>query len=907
MKRDHADRKKRKTRDRSVELCSEDNNLTSGNRAPDSDALSSLLSRAKARTKKDEDGNSITLVLDEITSGDALTSQSDRRKSGRRGTKRKEIQEEGEKKDSRTLFNDFSSGDGLLARLGLIGDDDVKKKRRPKRKVRVSVSRPSDACSSKNAYQSPLDDSVAARRMTLESDPQCLREGLGEGLLVSNSALVGSSQIPPERVGGGHARRPSTKVPSSSRRGRRVGSFPKVARSSVAGSLKSYEQSEGRLSEIPSMSEGEGVTGGGTTIWEGLPKPKRGKKRSYDGGESRATEDSDEDSTYDSEETDESYESDEEEESEEETVQEKKERCETELLNYFQQLFMWRMLSARKIQCAWRCYKARLALKERQQILYRHVYRVQKAATLCIQGFLQSVVGRKKLRLTQERYMIATEERAAAENRVIKSALLIADHVAAFLERRRSERELCKLLNLSNRKELQLRCVAQTLVARWWRLVLPRKRYWQRREKEVEEARSMEFLLKKQNIAAITIQRHCRGRLCRKMVEQLKRELVQRYETRQRLLHENVDLIRLCLQEFTRRCERLALEAAHRQVKQEEAAAVIQSGWRAALRSQAINNALDHCRRTSKAVLTIQRIYRRYRNDGAVRYFRRIQQVANLDRLEREYRIYRATVRLQSFARMVLAKRSARQLRAAIGRGYFFAAAVIQAACRGGAARLQLACVRRLQRQAMELYQWLCLEQKKRIVNHVCAFLRARMSCQITEQRRCRRLSEKLLLRRVVRRQLLLDKSASIIQRGVRRWLTRRREREAEERERALRALVLSCVTRIQAVMRGFLARCDYRHRRFYAQRERQRREEMEEVAVEMWVDEWRAALLQWELDRRRVESLEKTARDVIEWCFSRASLPAAATPLVVKNVMRDTDDSDDDLDPIYSTYRDDP
>ncbi|RNF09151.1 uncharacterized protein Tco025E_07034 [Trypanosoma conorhini] len=563
------------------------------------------------------------------------------------------------------------------------------------------------------------------------------------------------------------------------------------------------------------------------------------------------------------------------------------------------------MRMALRIQCAWRCNRARHMLRERQQVLYQEVYRRQKAAARCIEGMLSSVMEQRKLRKKQELCALAVEERVAWEEKLFRSALVIARYVKAFLCRRRRERELCKLLALRSLEELRLREVVATILARWWRIIVPRKAYWRRRTQEVEEQQRREELFRQQTYAATQIQRRFRGILGRREAHARREQRVEEHRSRQRRLQDSTDLVRLCLQEYTRRCNRLRREAEQRVVRREEAAAVIQSGWKAALKRQVLHNALMRCRRIVRAVLTIQRAYRRFCAGREIRYLRRVQLAMNQERLDNEYRVFRATMTLQCFGRMVVAKRTARHRRAAVGRGFFLAAVTIQSLCRGGTARAQLGLALHLRRRAAEQLAASIQMQKERTVSLTTAFLRARESCFLAEGRRCRRLTEKLYIRRYVRRELRRDKSATVIQRAVRRWLARRRLREEEERARALRALVLAAVVRIQAVMRGFLARQQYRLRRYLAQRQARKREEMEEVMVQLWVDEWRAAVLQAEHDRRRIETLEKKLREDLELGHKRGLLRAAtAAQLGVKYVPEEEEDENERS---LSTYRDDP
>ncbi|KEG07572.1 hypothetical protein DQ04_09391000 [Trypanosoma grayi] len=519
---------------------------------------------------------------------------------------------------------------------------------------------------------------------------------------------------------------------------------------------------------------------------------------------------------------------------------------------------------------------------------------------MCIEGFFSCVVEQRKLQRRRERCAALVEERVAFEVRLFESVLVIARYAVVFLRRRRRERELCKLLALRSVEELRVREAAAMIVARWWRIIPERKAYWRRRTREVVEQRRLVELQRQRNDAATRIQSRFRGLLGRREAGEERRRRVEEHRSRQRCLHDSTDLVRLCLQEYTRRCRRLEREAQRAVVQRNEAAAIIQTGWKAALKRQMLHNVLTRCRRIVRAVLAIQRAYRRFCAGREIRYLRKVQLAMNQDRLDNEYREFRATLTLQCFARIVLAKRAARHRRAAIGRGFFFAAVTIQSMCRGATARMQLGYARELQRQAAAQLLQLVQAQKERVVAVTAAFLHARESCYLTECRRCRRLTEKLYMRRYVRRELLRDKSATIIQRAVRRWIARRRQREVEEKACAMRALVLACVVRIQSVMRGFLARQQYRLRRYLSQQQERRRRDMEEVMVQLWIDEWRAAILQCEGDRRRIETLETRKREMLEYCCKMDAKAAAAAVAMVMT------DSDDEEALSLSTYRDD-
>ncbi|ORC86904.1 uncharacterized protein TM35_000252000 [Trypanosoma theileri] len=615
-------------------------------------------------------------------------------------------------------------------------------------------------------------------------------------------------------------------------------------------------------------------------------------------------------------------ESDDDEDDEPETVNEAKERCETELLTYYEIMYKRRMKAALRIQCAWRCNRARKELHRRQQILYREVYRIQKAAAMCIEGFFCIILEKRRLMQAQERCAAQVAAREVYEEKVLRSVLIISHYGKIFLRRRRRERDLCKLLSLRNVEELRVREAAATIIARWWRIVPAQRAYWQRRTIEVQQQREEEELERRRQFAAVQLQRHFRGMLGRREALQYRQRRVEEHRQRQQQLRECTDLVRLCLQEYTRRCERLALEAQQEEQRRSEAAAIIQMNWRTALQRQMMRNVITRCRRIVRAVLTIQRGYRRFCAGREIRYLRRMQQAVQQERIDRECYEYRATLTLQCFARMVLAKRTARHRRAAIGRGFFFAAIAIQSACRGGTARQQLGAALHMRRRTELLLQSIAEAQRRRVADVLAAFLQARASGFVVETRRCRRLTEKLYLRRRVRWELLRDKSATIIQKAFRRMRKRRLEREAAEQQQQQRALVLRCVIRIQALMRGALARKEFRHRRFLVQKQQRKREEMEEVMLQCFLDEWRAALLQNEVDRRRIKVMESQERELLEYyskmgvgdalaaatALAEAAKKATVTRVLHNSIHNDSNNNDENEDECnVSTYRDDP
>ncbi|KAH9598440.1 hypothetical protein LSM04_007861 [Trypanosoma melophagium] len=623
---------------------------------------------------------------------------------------------------------------------------------------------------------------------------------------------------------------------------------------------------------------------------------------------------------------DESDEEDWDEDAEPETVNEAKERCETEILTYYDIMYARRMRAARRIQCAWRCNRARKELHRRQQILYRGVYRIQKAAVMCIEGFFCIILEKQRLAQAQERCVAAVEAREVLEEKMLRSILIISRYAKVFLRRRRRERDLCKLLSLRNVEELRVREVAAIIISRWWRIVPAQRAYWRRRTIEVREQKEKEALERRQQFAAVQLQRLFRGFLGRREAQQQRERRVEEHRLRQQRLRECTDLVRLCLQEYTRRCERIALEAQQQEQRRTEAAAVIQIGWRAALQRQMMRNVITRCRRIVRAVLTIQRAYRRFRAGREIRYLRRVQEAVQHERIDRECYVYRATLTLQCFARVVLAKRAARHRRAAIGRGFFFAAIAIQSVCRGGTTRQQLGAALQMQRSTQSLLRSIAEAQRQRVANVMAAFLQARASGFLVETRRCRRLTEKLYMRRRVRWELLREKSATVIQRAFRNMRRRRQQREAEEQRQQQRALVLRCVIRIQALLRGALARREYRHRRYLVQKQQRKREEMEEVMLQCFVDEWKAALLQHEGDRRRIKVMEEQERAVLDYYYSNNSkmgfgaavaaataLAEAAKKATVSRVLHnfnsnsDEDEDEDEGECDLSTYRDDP
>lgn len=560
-----------------------------------------------------------------------------------------------------------------------------------------------------------------------------------------------------------------------------------------------------------------------------------------------------------------------EEEHEEETLEEKTTRYRREILSYFSYMHHMRHRAAIAVQCAWRCAQARQALKERQQKLYGYVHVIQQAAALCIQGFLQAFILNKARvrRLAQNE--TASVQRAAEERRRLLAAQVLSRAVRRWLDGKRQYDALRSALNVKRDERLRLYEKAAIQVQRWWPVARQRKAYWRRRAMEVEAERRHREAAEQLDRAATKIQCHVRGVLGRKMATQYRRQRMEEQKEDQRRRSQGATVIATALREYATRLERVAKAEAVAVVRREEAARIISSGWRHAIQRRLFADALQRAMTMRKAAQSIQWAWRCFVAGRQRRYLRQLRYTLAEERLAWEIVEYRATLRLQAFARMIITRAAVRRLRATRGRLWYQILEALQSAGRGALARRQLAALR-AERAAMERAEAAAAEQRRQkaaVLTQVS--LRWQQSCQLTQALHRSVLAERIVVRKAAYRQLREEAAAVVIERAVRRWLRRRRVAALEAEMAEAFVQISVAVVLIQTAWRGFLARQERRLRAMAADEAARKRIKMEEVMQLIWKDQVEELELTLILERQYIAEDEYYRRGRIRDAYTKS------------------------------------
>lgn len=497
-----------------------------------------------------------------------------------------------------------------------------------------------------------------------------------------------------------------------------------------------------------------------------------------------------------------------------ETTAEKKSRIEREVVSLFTLLHDRRERAVCVLQRAWRCSRSRLDLHNRRQVLYRFVYVRQKAAAMCIVGYLRTIILRGKREIILQQRAAEDTARANEERRMVAAAQCITRAMVRWYALRKKREDLCKLLNI--RRDERLRCyeAAATIVQRWWRIAPATRDYWRRRRVEVAEQMRLQAEAQRVEGAVTCIQRHVRGMWGRREFSRARVKRAYEIADRRRRVAQSADLLITVLREYDMRRQRLARQAQLVAMQADEAAKVVQSGWRAALQRRRLQQTVDCARLLRRSATCIQRIWRRYYAGRELRFLRRVHDTVQQDRIDAEFQLFRATVCVQGFGRLVLAKQEFRRRKALAGRVAFEAMWRLQAAGQGYLGRKHLAQYQaEVVAQARQAAHDSAL-RRLHSIEVVRGFLLAKGSVEDAARRRTAKYFDTELLRRQVRAELHNEACATCIQRCVRRWLRRRRDQEAAAEAAAVRAFITEMVIRVQCWWRQCMARANVQHRR---------------------------------------------------------------------------------------------
>lgn len=597
-----------------------------------------------------------------------------------------------------------------------------------------------------------------------------------------------------------------------------------------------------------------------------------------------------------------------EEDDDDETVEERKERYNIEMQLYFFGTHRKREKAAHVIQRAWRCSVARLELYNRRQYFYQQLYIRQKAAALCIAGFMKCRLLRERLKKWQCERAKNDTLRLQLERREMAAVQIIERTFIRYWTNKLRRAKLREELNLVRDAQLSQYEVAAIIVQRWWRIIPSIRAYWVQRGVEVRQQREAEELEAARTSAAIQIQALVRGRqarrYCRRYRLQRSRE---RLEKQEKLIW-STELVKLSLTEWCLRAKRLEQAARIEEERESEAVKRITQGWQAALSNRRFQLAVTKARQIRVAAETIQRSFKRFYAGRERRYLREIVITAERERIDHEFLVYRATIKLQSFARVVLAKAAYRRQRARYGRGVAYALMVLQSVGRGYLSRAQFNSFRLATYEERRLEEERAIQMWNRHRDVMEGFILGKASAVLKERKACDRLTNKLFIRLLVRRELNREKAAVKIQRAYRHYIGWKRAFIKEYQERCAEEAALMAVVRIQSAWRQWKARGELRKKRWLAFKVAQKRGIQEEVLAGQWVINIQYFMREFEQERRRITNLESDIRDHLLWKHQKglrqiSRADGAMNPLFLANGGKNYEgEDDDDLPPMNVT-----
>eukprot|EP00796_Vickermania_ingenoplastis_P009531 gene9531-6689_t len=574
-----------------------------------------------------------------------------------------------------------------------------------------------------------------------------------------------------------------------------------------------------------------------------------------------------------------------------ETVSERKDRYDIEMQIYFLCLHRKRHMAACVLQRAWRSSVARLELYNRRQFLYSHLYKQQKAAALCIVGFMRSMLTRKHLQKRIEARKAADMQRQEQERQEISAVKVLEGCFSRYLTRKHHRDRLRKELNLERDARLSKYETAAIIVQRWWRIIPEVRAYWARRRVEVEEERLLREAEERRETAATLLQARVRGMQTRRYVRRFKAQRSKALEEQRRKLVWSTDLVKLALTEWCLRVQRLDREARQAEQREYEAVDAISQGWHNALARRRFELALAKARQIRNAAQTIQRAFKKHYAARERRYLRELSYTAEKERVDREFIIFRATLRLQCFARMVLAKAVYRRQRARYGRGVLYALTVLQSVGRGCLARRQFNAARLAEYEARRVAAETAESVRQRHLAVLQAWFHSKASAVLKERKACQRLYDKLFIRRLVRQELRREKAAVTIQRQFRRYLQERNAFYADYQEQCAESAALMAVVKIQCAWRQWLARKELRRLRWFAFKASQQRLEKEDVLAAQWLTDVHFFLGEFDHARRRIVNLESDMRDTLQWIYSKETKALQRKEGMLAATMENEDD----------------
>eukprot|EP00759_Apiculatamorpha_spiralis_P032213 PhF_6_TR33705/c1_g2_i1/m.49458 len=429
--------------------------------------------------------------------------------------------------------------------------------------------------------------------------------------------------------------------------------------------------------------------------------------------------------------------------------------------------FRRRNAATLKIQCAWRCLKARLQLHNRKQIYLHAIYSFQTQQALKIQRTYALYLFRKTLKEKRLEVRRRQDDRAMREKKLRQAVRRVVFCWRKYVRKKMRLQWLAQEGSkdakvLSDMNLLRWEGAVGRLI-RWWRRVVMIRFHMRDYESKIKRLKQ-ERQEKIETDAARIIQRCGVGMTARRFVQWKHHTKAQLECIRVASIPSAIKLIRTALQQSRLRHKRLVREASDRVHQRSSAAITIQRAWKKSLRHpQQYYKAAEHRRQlVRKAVLTLQRFYRRCRARRERRLKTVRKNVLTTHRIVAEWKRDRAITAMQRFVRRFILMPIAIRVRKAMkGRNVIATLWFVQRVCRGylGRRTLRETQVRNCQQHNQRVRE--ILERRSRGAVTLQRMWRGFMSRKLFAAMKKWKMEEKEYIRIQVRKALLQDQMAT--------------------------------------------------------------------------------------------------------------------------------------------------
>lgn len=546
-----------------------------------------------------------------------------------------------------------------------------------------------------------------------------------------------------------------------------------------------------------------------------------------------------------------------------------------------------RHTAALRIQCAWRCTKARLEAFNRRQVYYHFVHQYQKGAVRAILSrfrcFVDTRTRHQSIRTEREEL----KRKAQVERQQRTAVLTIQKNIRIYIDKKKREEELMRQLKIQQLEKLRQYSTAAVIIQRWWPLIKKEKQYWLKRNEEIIEQRRIHEAEQRRHRSATTIARVARGHLGRNYAHNFRISEAERKRKLQRAIQESIDAIRIVLREYRFRKLRLERQREYEEIREYDAANRIRAGWLESLQRRKMHDINKRARNVRDAARAIQRCWRSFKSRRELRYMIKVRNTTSLIRVEKEWRRERATRKIQCAWRVHEAFKEVRRVKASIGRRKLLATWLFQRVGRAYLERLENGSARSLRIFLYEEAVRNAIATRHRHSSLIQAHARLQLSVLHTTKLKEAVEAEELLVTRRARREMRDDRAATEIQKSMRGHLARKQYAQLKEQMQAHQERVLRATTKLQCFFRVVAAKKKLWQRKVRHNKDCFQRQLYQEVQNEIFADRSNAFASLELLERQRLEEQEAVEMEA----------------LCVAYLESVDDDESNDLDQYIATY----